>query len=81
MDLIFFESNRFIMLLGAFTLVALVFAITTIAHIIFKNEDKRNVPIWILTVLIFPVIGSIIYWFVFNREKQRSRKFDPFKSR
>ncbi len=66
-------------LMITFLIVAGVFALATLAHIIFRNEDKRNVPMWVLTVLIFPIIGSIIYWLVFNRNKLDSRKFDPFK--
>lgn len=73
------ESHINLML--TFLVVAGFFALATLAHIVFKYDDKRNMPVWILTVLIFPIIGSIIYWFVLNRDKKQARRFDPFRNR
>lgn len=73
------DSNRFFLLIGVFTVAALSFSIITLGHIIFKNQDRRNVPVWILAVLICPIIGVIIYWLVYNRDKLQARKFDPFR--
>ncbi|MDX1630048.1 MAG: PLDc N-terminal domain-containing protein [Fulvivirga sp.] len=58
-------------------LLGFVFVAFTIYQVI-KEADQRNKALWILIILFFPIVGSIIYWFNRNRER-RKRSFDPFK--
>lgn len=60
----------------ALTVGTILFAAYTIYHIVVRCNERTK-AIWILIVLFFPIIGSIIYWFNFNRNV-RKRDFNPF---
>ncbi|MTI21155.1 PLDc_N domain-containing protein [Fulvivirga sp. RKSG066] len=77
MDVI--ESNRIAMMMGAFTLVALIFWLLTLHDIFFKNDRKEVSRWWILVVLIFPIVGSLIYWVNKNMIRRKPRKFSLSK--
>jgi len=60
----------------ALSLGTVLFAAYTIFHIVVRNNEHSKAT-WILIVLLFPIIGSIIYWFNHNRNV-RKREFNPF---
>ncbi len=58
------------------TLVLWIWAIVDILKSHFKEGNMKNV--WLAFVILFPIIGSIIY-FQFRRKiiNRKSRKFEP----
>lgn len=56
-------------------LLYLIFIGYTIYHAIAKNRTENSI-LWVLLILIFPLIGSIIYWVMYSNFK-RSPKRHP----
>jgi len=62
-------------LVGLLVSMAIVFWAYT-SYKITVSENSAKV-LWILAVLFFPIIGSIIYWLNHNSNRRR-RVFQPF---
>ena len=53
-------------------LLYLIFIGYTIYHAIAKNRTQNSL-LWVLLILVFPLIGSIIYWIVYSNNKTSSK--------
>jgi len=52
-------------------IVTILFAGYTIFKII-KQDKEESKALWILLVLFFPILGSIIYWFNHNNNRKKT---------
>ncbi|GES75538.1 PLDc_N domain-containing protein [Rhizophagus clarus] len=66
------EVNAFIG--GILGLIVLILDLIAIFEIITSTRNLFPKILWILGILIFPVLGCIIYYFCSNREKHKPNR-------
>lgn len=68
----------FSLIAGLFGLLALVLWIWAIVDVSqHYQDDPTKTLLWIIIVLCFPLVGSLIYFWLRNRTLGHDRPFDP----
>ena len=69
-------TENFIIILFILTAILWIWALVDIFKTKFQNSVFKI--IWVLLIVIFPVLGSIIYFNFKNKKRSKQRrKFDP----
>ena len=72
-------TNRTMMILGGFFFLAVVLWIWALIDIFRLSRNSKESPApWLLLIILFPILGSIIFFQIGRkRMKDSNRTFDP----
>jgi heme/copper-type cytochrome/quinol oxidase subunit 2 len=68
----------FSLLAGLFSILAFVLWVWAVIDVMQHLQDNASKTIiWLIIIIFFPVVGSLVYFWVRNRTFNKERNFDP----